>query len=104
MANLQKKIILSIIDYKGSKHIGLAFEKDETILNLLRKNFPLLRWSQSCKTWHLPYINSIKQQIFQLMNGIDPPPPPPPPPNPKPQPQTQHKHQHQTHTQKINKK
>jgi len=70
MVNLQKKITLSIIDYKGSKHIGLAFEKDETILNLLRQKFPLLRWSQSFKTWHLPYVSSLREQIFQLMQGI----------------------------------
>ncbi len=64
-----KKVVVKPIDYKGNPSIALEFERDNDLKELLKSHFPLMRWSQTYKLWHLPYDEKISQQVFQVLKG-----------------------------------
>lgn len=55
--------------HNNLKIVQLHFEKNETLLQLLRDN-KNLRWSQTMKCWYLPYDKNIKHEIFKLVKGL----------------------------------
>ncbi len=64
-----KKVILTELDYKGNKHISLAFERDAELQQLLKSHFPNLKWSQTYKVWHIPYSAQFKKEVFSVLQG-----------------------------------
>jgi integrase/recombinase XerD len=64
-----KKVILTELDYKGNKHISLAFERDAELQQLLKSHFPNLKWSQTYKVWHLPFSAQFKKDVFTVLQG-----------------------------------
>lgn len=64
-----KKVILTELDYKGNKHIALAFERDAELQQLLKSHFPNLKWSQTYKVWHVPFSAQFIKEVFTVLKG-----------------------------------
>lgn len=64
-----KKIILNTFDYKGQKHIGLVFDHDKSLQELLKSHFSELSWSSTFKIWHLPFSNQFVSSLFNVVKG-----------------------------------
>jgi integrase/recombinase XerD len=64
-----KKLVLQPLDYKGSPHVGLFFERDRELQELLKKHFPDLRWSNTYQQWHLPYSSQVVSSIYAAVKG-----------------------------------
>jgi integrase/recombinase XerD len=64
-----KKLVLQILDYKGNKHIGLLFERNTELQQLLKVHFPTLRWSTTYQQWHLPYSTKFVSEIYAVVKG-----------------------------------
>jgi integrase/recombinase XerD len=64
-----KKIILNTFDYNGKKHIGLSFERDRAIQELLKATFSELRWSVTFRIWHVPFSTHFVPALYNLLKG-----------------------------------
>lgn len=62
---------LPIVSLKPARHnnaevIKVVFEKDERILQALRQSGKI-RWSQTMHCWYLPYSDTVKQDVFKIL-------------------------------------
>jgi len=62
---------LPIVSLKPARHknaevIKVVFEKDESILQALRQSGKI-RWSQTMHCWYLPYSDTVKQDVFKVL-------------------------------------
>lgn len=48
----------------------LGFHRNDSLLTLLRSNFPHTRWSSTLKSWYLPYAESLSSQIIERVQHV----------------------------------
>jgi len=49
--------------HRGKKVILIVFKRDDELKIALRKRFPSVKWSATKKSWYLPDIPAIRQQL-----------------------------------------
>jgi integrase/recombinase XerD len=64
-----KKVVLTELDYKGNRHIAVAFERDNELQHLLKSHFPNLKWSKTYQVWHVPFSTQFKKEVFLILQG-----------------------------------
>lgn len=57
-----KKIVLRPFHHRGQECMGIVFDHDKE-LNLLVKNFPGVKWSQTNRCWYLPLTRENYKQL-----------------------------------------
>ena len=64
-----KKVVLTELDYKGNRHIAVAFERNSELQHLLKSHFPNLKWSKTYQVWHVPFSTQFKKEVFLILQG-----------------------------------
>jgi integrase/recombinase XerD len=63
-----KKVVSKRVVHKGEKRITLEFEKDDEIINLIRK-VDDVRWSSTMRCWHMPDTKDNVGKMYQILKG-----------------------------------
>jgi len=66
---IKPKVVLEKRVHKDADVVKIVFEKNDKILRCLRQ-LPDLRWSQTHRSWYVPFRTTIMQDIFGLLKPI----------------------------------
>lgn len=64
-----KKIKLSNAIHREQSVVLIEFEKDESIIALLKSSFPDVRWSKTFQCWYIVNKANIQMTFFQIFKG-----------------------------------
>lgn len=64
-----KKIKLSNAIHREQSVVLIEFEKDESIIALLKSSFPDVRWSKTFQCWYIANKANIQMTFFQIFKG-----------------------------------
>ncbi|MFD2588967.1 tyrosine-type recombinase/integrase [Croceitalea marina] len=58
--------------HRSQKVILISFKRDDDLIKALRKRFPSAKWSRTKKSWYLPDLPVVREQLKMVPNSIKP--------------------------------